>query len=211
MHLIPQLCRLVIPGAWNPSIFSFPWLADRLKLETPAPFLDVALLSNGVQLQFAFRDLILTVSSTVLTLEPRKTLPVNLELLEHVARQLLTVLGETPLMSFGVNHGVRVERGALRNADAMLAPAAGAFARAVGPLLSSSTAFSSGDPGERQTNISVRTDAKAGIVQIEVNHHRVVSGAEDARARLAGSAAGDLALTKRVLQDCFGIEIQEPA
>lgn len=205
---LTQRTRIVIPGAWNPSIFSPQWVREFL-LEAPSGEvlgLDVNIAHAGTVMTFNSKLVSLRVSNRELTAAPQLWSLAALREAEVVCSRALQRLPETPLRAFGINFGFDIEA------------SAGKAVHAENPLADASPGNFLGELRQWTYELAedylmvLATKASEGgpTIAVDFNHHRMVKDAKHARKRLDGAFLGDLARTKNVLADAFQVQLEPP-
>jgi len=178
-------CSVVLAGAWNPAIFSPPWVAKRLFSSTE---MEVGLaFGDMLVLRFGTKDVELVVTSSSVQLRPRRVEQGVFDVVEDVAVRLLETLRETPVRAFGINFGYDVEREG-KPLKELVDLQRGRPARTTRISRSFEIGSESGRRGERAVMNVVLADPTDGALHLDFNEHH---DAEPASGHAPGARAAE--------------------
>lgn len=162
---------------------------------------------QGFKAHFTGPEFTLIVQNDRIAWRPRNTDDPTLTAVERSADGLLDLLSVTPISAVGINFGFDLERGADALIEQLLAMPDNEQLKAAGAHQRSITVKRSFEFRDESLNISVERDAGKEI-RIDLNFHRDVSGAKDAKEGLAGSVVHRKALALDLLNSVYGLELE---
>jgi len=185
MKADPDRSTIVIVGSWNQAIFTEAWVQQNVLRGPDAVRQEVALTAQGTLLRFTGNLARLVVRADRVIWAPLRFDNEALGKMESAASQLLGLLSVTPITGLGVNYGFNVSepigllKQSLDPADSQKMLGLGAEIRGV--LIKRTVRWQ-----DRTVNLGLERDL-GPAARIDINFHSDVSGALDARAKIAGA------------------------
>ena len=113
MQPIPESFSIVIPGGWNPRIFSHEWIAKNLCLKEDSAEIQTSLpvgpMSLSSPIRIEFDGLFLYPSSDHIKITPKDATLEGIKNAYSLCDKILTLLPHTPIVGLGVNFAFNIE------------------------------------------------------------------------------------------------------
>jgi hypothetical protein len=194
---------VVIAGNWNPAIFTPQWVSSRL---TTSASVNVEIrLAPRLVTRLNFDSIYLYLGEQRLTLGVQDSSDSTLSRLQHVAEQILTALPHTPVQGVGVNFQFedREPSDELLNVFDLVDTTALAKAGAVVETTTITRRLSIAEDVVNM-NLAYEND----LVRVDLNFHKDVDSAEQARAHIARGMLDFRAQAFRILNSLHGWTIE---
>jgi hypothetical protein len=205
VRIVPSRCPLVIAGAWNRAIFTPGFVSKHLFPGPDEPSAQMSVGLGDAVLRFSGGRFSLGVQSDRLVWWPAGTETENLAAVEQSAASLLDLLPLTPVTAVGFNYGFNVADPPQLLASVLNLPDADQLAETGG--IRAVSIKRSLDLRERQLNAVISREG-GGPVMIDLNFHRDVTNAAEARKCLDGSMLTLKEFSLDWLRKLYGLEVE---